>query len=241
MDILSRAKRDLVIANRILSREDVVDAYGHISVRHPNDPALFLLSRSRSPELVEESDIMTFRMDGTPADGDPRPPYLERFIHAGIYQARPEVNAVVHAHSEDTLPFGLTAAKLQAVIHSGSVIGREIPKWDIEDHFGDATDLLVRNIEQGNDLAKALGPHNVVLMRGHGFSAASASLQMLMRIAVYLPRNARILLQAMRLGEVKPLSANEIATRERDMKPDSPEIRRAWDYWANRAGVAHLL
>ena len=241
MDALARAKADLVIANRILAREEVVDAYGHVSTRHPDNPNQFLLSRSCSPELVEESDIQNFNLDGTPASNDPRPPYLERFIHAAIYQARPEINGVVHAHSEDTLPFGLTAAKLQAVIHSGSVIGHEIPKWDIEDDFGDGTDLLVRNMTQGGSLATALGPHKVVLMRGHGFSAASTSLQMVVRIAVYLPRNARALLQALRLGEVKPLSANEIAVRDRDMKPESPELQRAWQYWATRAGVAHLL
>lgn len=241
MDALIRAKRDLVIANRILAREEVVDAYGHISTRHPDDPSLFLLSRSRSPELVDDTDIMTFRMDGTPTDGDTRSPYLERFIHAAIYQARPEVMAVVHAHSEDTLPFGITATKLRAVIHSGSVIGNDIPLWDIDEKFGDGTDLLVRNIEQGSDLATRLAGNNVVLMRGHGFSAASYSLKMVVRISVYLPRNARAQLQAMRLGEVKPLAANEIATRDRQMKPESPELMRAWEYWAARAGVAHLL
>jgi ribulose-5-phosphate 4-epimerase/fuculose-1-phosphate aldolase len=242
MDALSRAKRDLVIANRILAREDVVDAYGHISTRHPEDPTLFLLSRSRSPELVEDADIMTFRMDGSPSDGDTRPAYLERFIHAAIYLARPEVKAVVHAHSESTLPFGITATKLRAVIHSGSIIGHDIPLWDIDEKFGDSTDLLVRNIEQGKDLAARLGANKAVLMRGHGFSAASNSLKMLVRIAVYLPRNARAQLEAMRLGEIKPMSAGEISMRDRQMAdPEAPELMRAWDYWAARAGVSDLL
>jgi ribulose-5-phosphate 4-epimerase/fuculose-1-phosphate aldolase len=241
MTRLQRAIRDLVIANRILAHENVVDGYGHISLRHPDDPALFLLSRSRSPERVEEGDIVTFRMDGSAADGDTRPPYLERFIHAGIYQARPEVNSVVHAHSEDVMPFGLTAAKLRVVMHSASDIGANVPVWDIEDQFGDATDLLVRNLDHGADLARALGPNNVVLMRGHGFTAASWSMQMLIRIAVYLPRNARIQLAAMRLGDFKPLSANEIATRVKSLRPGSPEINRGWETWAIRAGVGDLL
>ena len=240
MNKVERAIRDVVVANRILAHEGVVDGYGHVSMRHPEDPNLFLLSRSRSPELVVESDIITFRMDGTPANADNRPPYLERFIHSGIYQQRPEVMAVVHAHAEDTLPFGLTSAKLRAVIHSGSDIGAHVPVWDIEDNFG-ATDLLVRNTAQGADLAKTMSDNNVVLMRGHGFTAASWSLQMLIRIAVYLPRNCRIQLAAMRIGDYKPLSEGEIAVRKKAMLPGTPEIQRGWDYWATRAGVGHLL
>ena len=156
MDELDRARRDLVIANRILAREEVVDAYGHVSMRHPKDPSRYFLSRSRSPELVGPEDIFEFTLDGKVVGGDGRPPYLERFIHGAIYEARPEVMAVVHSHAEDMLPFGLTQAKLKPVIHSGSVIGNEVRTWDIADKFGTGTNLLVVNMEQGRDLAKTL-------------------------------------------------------------------------------------
>ena len=56
----------LVIANRILANEGVVDAYGHVSVRHPDDPQRFFLARSHSPDQVRQEDIMDFRLDGTP-------------------------------------------------------------------------------------------------------------------------------------------------------------------------------
>ena len=108
MSQLEDLLRDLVVANRILAREDVVDAYGHISVRHPDNPKHFFLSRSLSPELVERHDLIEFDEMGEPVD-DMRPPYLERFIHAAIFEARPDVQAVVHAHAEDTLPFSSTA------------------------------------------------------------------------------------------------------------------------------------
>ena len=86
---LDIATIDLVIANKVLARVGAVDAYGHVSVRHPTDPARFLLSRSRSPELVERDDIMVLNLDGTVHGTDNRPPYLERFIHAAVYEARP--------------------------------------------------------------------------------------------------------------------------------------------------------
>jgi len=168
--------------------------------------------------------------------------YLERFIHAAIFEARPDVMAVVHAHAEDTLPFGITdATKLRPVIHSGSFIGAEVPVWDIADNFGD-TNLLVTNIEQGRDLAKCLGVNNVALMRGHGFAAAGRSLIEVVRMSVYLARNARALLRAKQLGgRIKYLSQGEIDARNRGYSPYSTETWRAWEYWANKAGVGDLL
>ncbi len=126
------------------------------------------------------------------------------------------------------------------MIHSGSFMGEQVPVWDIRDKFGD-TNLLVTNMSQGRDLARTLGGNNVALMRGHGFVAAARSLIEVVRMSVYVPRNARVLLAALRLGEVKPLSPGEIAARNAGYKPYSPETWRAWEYWATRAGCAHLL
>jgi HCOMODA/2-hydroxy-3-carboxy-muconic semialdehyde decarboxylase len=232
---------DLVIANRILANENVVDAYGHVSIRHPEDPARFYLARSLAPELVEPEDIMEFDLEGRPLGGDERQPYLERFIHAALYEARSDVMSVVHAHAEDVLPFGITRAPLRPVIHSGSFMGEQVPVWDIRDRFGD-TNLLVTNMAQGRDLAKRLSTRNVALMRGHGFVAAARSLIEVVRMSVYVPRNARVQLAAASLGgEVKPLSPGEIAARNAGYKPYSPETWRAWEYWATRAGCAQLL
>jgi HCOMODA/2-hydroxy-3-carboxy-muconic semialdehyde decarboxylase len=234
--------QDLVIANRILAREEVVDAYGHVSMRHPDDSNHFLIARSVAPELVTADDIVELDLDGQPVHGEQRTLYLERFIHAAIFEARPEIMAIVHAHAEDTLPFGIASAtKLRPVIHSGSFIGNEVPVWDIADHFGD-TNLLVTNIEQGRDLAKCLAGNNVALMRGHGFAAAGRSLIEVVRMSVYLPRNARALQRAKQLGgEIKYLSQSEIDARNRGYSPYSTETWRAWEYWANKAGVGHLL
>src|SRR5262252_8680789 len=241
MSQLDDLLRDLVVANRILANEDVVDAYGHISVRHPDSPKRFFMARSLAPELVERHDLIEFDQEGEPIN-DKRQPYLERFIHAAIFEARPDVMAVVHAHAEDTLPFGLTeGTPLRPVVHSGSFIGKEVPVWDIADNFGD-TNLLVTNIEQGRDLAKCLGGNNVALMRGHGFAAAGRSLIEVVRMSVYLPRNARAVIRAKQLGgRIKYLTQGEIDARNRGYSPYSTETWRAWEYWANKAGCGHML
>lgn len=239
MTDIETALGDLVVANRILANENVVDAYGHVSVRRPDDPERFLLSCSRSPELVSREDIMEFGLDGEPSGGDDRTPYLERFIHAGVYERNPDAVAVVHSHAEEVLPYSITEEPLRPVIHSAGLMGGRAPVWDIADRFGDTT-LLVVDMEQGRDLAGALDEHRVVLMRGHGFTAAARSLSEVVRLSVMLPRNARILTTALRFGRVKELSEGEIARRLR-MNPDGPEFWRAWEYWATRAGCAEML
>ncbi len=239
--MVERLITELVIANRILANQDVVDAYGHVSVRHPHDPGRYLLSCSRSPALVERADIMEFDLEGKALKSDGRALYLERFIHGAIYEARPDVLAVVHAHAEDVLPFGITTVALRPVIHSGAFIGAKVPVWDIAKRFGERTNLLVTNLAQGRDLAQCLGANNVALMRGHGFAAAARSLIDVVRMSVYLPRNARVQFKAMQLGKAKPLSKGEIEARTSGYKPQSPETQRAWQYWAARAGCAELL
>jgi ribulose-5-phosphate 4-epimerase/fuculose-1-phosphate aldolase len=234
--------KDLVIANRILAKEDVVDAYGHVSIRNPDNPKSFFISRSLAPELIEKDDIVELGLDGEPLKNEKRSLYLERFIHAAIYEMRPDINSVVHAHAEDTLPFGIAAAtKLKPVIHSGSFIGPNVPVWDIADKFG-ATNVLVTNMAQGRDLAKCLGKNSVALMRGHGFASAARSLIEVVRLSVYLPRNARALMRAKMLGgKIKYLSKGEIDARNKGYSPYSTETWRAWEYWANKAGIGHLL
>ena len=236
---LERLLIDLVIANRILANENVVDAYGHVSFRNPENPDRYFLSCSRSPELVEQTDIMEFMLDGTPVGGDRRTPYLERFIHGAAYERNLNIKAVVHSHAEDVLPYTISSQPLVPVIHSAGLMGLDPPVWDIADKFGDTT-LLVVNMKQGRDLAEALDQRSIVLMRGHGFVAAGRSLSEVVRLSVMLSRNARILTTALGLGGLKGLSAGEVSLRG-NMNPDGKEFYRAWEYWATRAGCAKLL
>jgi ribulose-5-phosphate 4-epimerase/fuculose-1-phosphate aldolase len=237
-----RIRNDLVLANRILANEEVVDAYGHVSMRHPENPHRFFLARSVAPELVIPEDIVEHDLDGNAVGGEQRPLYVERFIHAATYQARPDVSAVVHAHSEAVLPYTFTTGTpLRPVIHSGSFMGHHAPVWDIADRFGD-TNLLVTNIDQGHDLARTLAGHNMALMRGHGFVAVAGSLIEVVRMSVYVPRNARALTAAVLLGgDIKPLSRGEIEARnDKTYGPSSSVTWRAWQYWAMKCGCGHM-
>ena len=222
--------------NRILAREGVLDGYGHISLRNPNNPATFFLSRSLAPELVTVDDVMEFTLDGTVVGTDDRPPYLERFIHGSILAARPELNSVVHSHQEDVIPYSISSVPLVPVWHQACSMGEHVPVWDIRDKFEDSN-LLVTNEPQGADLALTLGANTVALMRGHGFVVGSKTVLESVSTSIYLQKNARILTTAKLLGgSVTYPTPSEIA-KAGVVNPTAPAFLRGWNYWLKRAGV----
>jgi HCOMODA/2-hydroxy-3-carboxy-muconic semialdehyde decarboxylase len=233
---LGDAIRDLVHANRILAHEGVVDAFGHVSIRHPHNPNRYLMSRSRSPELVSADDVMEFTLAGEAVGGDARRPYGERFIHGAAYERRADVHAVIHNHSYDVVPFSVIGGgKLRPMAHIGAAIGSPtVPCWDIRTKFGD-TDMLVTNMEQGRDLAAALGAGRVALMRAHGCVVAGANVREAVLTAIHLQINARLQLQAMQLGEPQYLTPGEIEKCSA-IQLSPLALDRAWEYWLARAG-----
>ena len=218
---------DLVTANRILARHGIVDSYGHVSIRHPENTKRYLLSRARAPERVESADIMEFTLEGDPVDARGRRPYLERFIHGAIYEARPDVTAVVHNHSPGVIPFGITGTKLKPVMHMCATIGHDVPIWDQRKKFGD-TNLLVDSMKIGRDLAKLLGKGQTALMRGHGSVVVGKNLRETVYTAIYLELNARLQMQAMNMGTVKFLTKGEA---EKYAATIPVTINRPWENW----------
>ncbi|HVA12910.1 MAG TPA: class II aldolase/adducin family protein [Stellaceae bacterium] len=237
MSDLDQLLHDLVVANRILAHEDVVDAYGHVSVRHPDRPDRFFLSVSRSPELVTRDDLLEFDLDCNPIDQRGRQIYIERPIHGGIYQARPDVRSVIHNHSHEVIPFSISrTTKLRPVFHTAASIGATIPVWDIREKFGD-TNLLVTTMPQGHDLAKTLGQGSVALMRGHGCAVAGKSLYDAVHTAVFLQDNAKLQAAGLRLGEITYLTEGEVAKASHG---GQDRTSRAWEYWSRRCGADRL-
>jgi ribulose-5-phosphate 4-epimerase/fuculose-1-phosphate aldolase len=230
---LTQALDELVTANRILAREGVVDSFGHVSIRHSDRPDRYVLSRARAPECIEVDDLMEFSCDGTPIDAAGRKPYAERFIHGAVYDARPDVRAVVHHHSPSVIPFSVTKATLSPVMHMCAGIGTRVPTWDSRATFGD-TNLLVTNMDMATELAAALGDRPVILMRGHGCVVAGLSLRETIFNSIYLQLNADLQLKASGLGDITFLSEGEVAAVLRTR--GSFTFERAWEFWCRRAG-----
>ncbi len=237
-DVLADTLYELIVSTRILCNENVLDAFGHVSVRHPHDPQCYFISRHRAPELAEVSDLVELTLDSEPVRPTEFRLYSEKVIHGEIYKARPDVHAVCHHHAHAVLPYAISGEEIVPVFHLGAVMGK-VQFWDQRDEFGD-TNMLVVKPEEGASLARALGPHWTVLMRRHGATVAGTSLRELTFRTVFTCDNARLQSQAMAHGRVDALSAGEAKlTSSHQLRP--PSTNRAWDYWVRHVEKAGLM
>jgi HCOMODA/2-hydroxy-3-carboxy-muconic semialdehyde decarboxylase len=223
---------DLVIANKILFRLNVVDAFGHISVRYPGDPGKYLMSRHLPPGMVTAADIVTFDLDSKPLTHSDKPQYSERFIHGEIYKVRPDVVSVVHCHARPLIPFAnVKSAKLRPMFHMCGFLGCGVPIFEIRE-AGGMTDMLVRTAPLGKALAASLGDKYIVLMRGHGATMVGESIPEAVFRAVYAMENATIQMQAHQLaggGEIEFLSEEESV-----LSGKGRNVPRAWALWKHQ-------
>ena len=226
----------LVYANRILYDQGIVDGLGHVSVRHPDQDGVFLLSCNRAPGLVKRQDIVCYDLDGNAVSETTERPYLERFIHSEIYRARPDVVAVVHSHSPSVIPFAITHNPLKPVFHMSGFLGSGSAHFEIREAVGNS-DMLIRSAYLGEALAKSLGKHNCVLMRGHGSTVVGTSLEQVVYRAIYAEVNAKLQLAANGLGDISFLNEEE-AKLSSDM--NDGQIPRSWNLWVTRLGQVDI-
>ena len=233
---LAEARTELALANRIVAHEGVIDAFGHVSMRHPRDPGRYLLSRSRSPGLIEPDDVLEFTLDSAPVKPPSVALYAERVIHGCIYAARPDVTAVVHHHSPAVLPFCIAGVPIVPVFHLGAAGGETIPFWNQQEEFGD-TNLLVVKPEEGGSLARRLGLHAAVLLNNHGATVVGKDMRELVSRTIFMCQNAEYQLKAHLLGKVVRLTPGE--TRLASTLNALPNVtNRTWEYWTLRLDQA---
>lgn len=231
-DTLADLRRNLAEAYRIVANEGILDAFGHISVRNPNNPNRYFLSRSRAPGLVQAADILEYDLDSNPIVPPKERPYSERVIHGEIFKARPDVNAVCHHHAPSIMPFAISGMPLLPVFHLGAAMGPSAPFWDSRDEFGD-TNLLVVKPEEGASLARALGSANIVVMRRHGATVVGGELRELVFRTLYSAKNAEHQLAAHALGHVSPLTPGE-AKMAAGLNLMPGPLARAYEFWVRR-------
>ncbi len=241
-DAVKAAIHDLVIANHILGNEGVVDAFGHISIRHPERKDRYFLARSRSPQIVEAGDILEFDLNSNCIDTKGFRTYSERFIHGSVYKARPDVNSVCHSHAHELVPFTVTDTSIKPVWVFSASIGPEVPIWEIRDDFPDEPGMLVHNDGHGASLCKCLGEGKACLMRGHGAVIAGGDVKQTVMISMGLMYNADMLMKAHMLAasrgqnaQIRFLSEKEIRSTT-DVLYDPRGLNRAWEFWSLKAG-----
>ena len=223
---------DLVVANRILSDRGILDAFGHISVRHPENPTRYLMARAIAPGLVTAADIMEFDLDSNPVDRRGRSMFIERFIHGEIYKVRPDVDSVIHTHSMGVIPFSITKQPLRPVIHNASFLhvacrcGRSAKPPPAPPTCW----YVTRG--SGQSLAATLRDRPVALMRGHGNVVVGPNVRIATSRAVFTDENARMQSVALSFGgPVNYISPEEGALRDKNPSDGA----RSWDLWKAQA------
>ncbi len=223
---------ELVVANKILYNEGVVDGFGHISVRHPSKENRFFIAKSMAPGLVTAQDILECDFEGVIHDPANRTSYVERFIHSEIFRARSDVNAVVHSHSPSVIPFGVTSQRLRPICHMSGFLGAQTPIYEIRHTAGETSDLLINSQKLGKSLANTLGSATVALMRGHGSVAVGTSIKQVVYRAIYTEANAKLQLESMKIGSIEFLTEGEaLATSAMA----DIHLERPWALWKEKA------
>lgn len=228
-DPLAATIEELLQANRILLHNQVLDAFGHVSVRHPEKPDRYLLSSALAPVQVTAADIMEFDLDSNPVKSTDKTLYLERFIHGSIYRARPDINAICHHHAQSVMPFCVSSKPLRAVTQTGASMGEEVATWDSRDHFGD-TNLLISSQKQADNVATTLARSWTILLRGHGVVVAAQGVRELVFRSIFMCQDAAVQLDAQVLGSVKALNSGELALAGR-LRQNG--IDRCWEHWSS--------
>jgi HCOMODA/2-hydroxy-3-carboxy-muconic semialdehyde decarboxylase len=224
---------ELVLANHILANENVMDAYGHVSVRDERNANHFLLARAIAAASVTAADIITYDLDSNPI-GDTRAGFSERFIHGQIYKARPDVTSIVHFHAPEVIPFSVSSVPLKPIIHMAAFLPQMIPIFEIRT-AGGMTDMMVRDNKLAKALADQLADKNVILLRGHGAAVVGPNLHITTGRAYYTVVNARVQTQAMQLagGADKLVFVDPEETKKFG---DGDGYERFWNYWKFREG-----
>ena len=224
---------DLVAAYRVLAEHQVIDGYGHVSVRSEKNPNRYFLAGHIAPELVREEHIIEYDLDSVPQDANGRESVRERFIHGEIFKLRPEVMSVVHTHSHSVVPFSITTATLKPIFHMAAFIGHGVPNWDIAD-AQQGTDMLVKTPFLGAHLAKFVADKPAALLRGHGAVVVGESIARSVGRSIYLEMSAKMQIQAQLLagvgGKLLTLHDSEVAA-----SVPAQNYNRAWPMWRARA------
>jgi len=259
---VTSAAVDLLDANHILHFLDVVDAFGHISVRNPDNASQFIMSFAIAPALATSQDLVTYDINNATAlhltfnpsvTGSAIPSsFLERFIHSQIFKAFPNVTSVVHAHTTEVLPFGAAGVGLKAQMGTAGSVGalkngspifdtNTLPQSVLPDD--QPHDLLIRNEVLGDALAGSFQDGSqLVLMKGHGMAVRGASIRDAVFRSFYAKESAIVQAQAVLLGGLAHGGQQPVGLTVRQAMDAATTnegdslLDRAWNLWVAQVG-----
>jgi ribulose-5-phosphate 4-epimerase/fuculose-1-phosphate aldolase len=211
-DSLDELRQKVAVAMRILALQDcVTDIMGHVSVRIPNTSDMFIRCRGGNERGLIYTDVQQIRrIKFTEKSGTMRGAYmvpLEVPIHGEIYQARPDVNAVVHAHPYATLVCGIAELKFRPVIGAYdpavlAIAAAGVPVYP--------RSVLINSEALAKELINTMGTRNCCLMKGHGITVVGSSVEAATLLALRLEKLAQITLDLSLLKKSTDISQEDL-------------------------------
>ena len=219
MSETEQVKQQLVDCIRMLERSDIIDYNGHASIR-VGENRMFINIGSCQRSLLTIDDICTIDFDGNVIEGNGNPP-LEFHLHAGVYKARTEVKAVVHAHPKWSTFLTIAGASYQPVYAQGSLV-HPLPVLDSPNS--------INNPEMAKRLTDTLGDRPAALMKAHGAVAVGKDIMEAFVLVNYLEENAYRQYMAMQIGKPYGFSEEEMTACRAKLWNESL-FKRAWDHF----------
>jgi ribulose-5-phosphate 4-epimerase/fuculose-1-phosphate aldolase len=224
METIGQRKKDVITACRILARQKLVEAFGHVSARIPATD-LFLMTPRISLDLVTEGDLLTMNLKGKVIEGGQTAPF-EAWLHTAIMRSKPRVNAITRIHARMANIFSVTDRKLEPVHNHGSFFAGGVPVFSTPD--------LISTAKLGDEVAQGLGDKPAILLRGNGQVTVGRTIPEAVMMAIYLEEAAEVLYGALQIGAPIPLTPDESKQRQIEALP-SVDLERAWNFFKRRA------
>jgi len=229
-----RLRGEVAACTLLLNDLGILGYSGHVSARLPQRDTFLIQSFDQSRASLGPDDLLVCDLDGRTLSGPAglKPP-SEVHLHCEILRVREDVNAVAHFHHDLTTAFTLAEDAALAPVKNHAVRWKSgIPVHADPSHVSDPA--------LGRALAKTLGPHHALLIRAHGQVIVAESVPAVLIDSVHFVENAQAMYQAATLGNVVPLTTDEIAAFERDFKRDR-HIAKLWKYYVGRGRASGLL
>jgi ribulose-5-phosphate 4-epimerase/fuculose-1-phosphate aldolase len=221
----TKLRRDVALANRIIERVGLCNAFGHVSARIPGT-STFLLPTRRSPGFADEDHLLVLDTDGKILSGEGTP-NSELWIHARAYATRPELGSIVHAHPPACVCLTQIGQPHRIVHNQGGAFSGGVAEYD---RVG-----LIRSRELGDLLATSLGTCVAVMMRGHGITTVAADVRTATVSACFLEESADLQLRMLTAAggdasRIRAFTREEAGRLSDQLSPGI--VERAWEYYA---------
>jgi ribulose-5-phosphate 4-epimerase/fuculose-1-phosphate aldolase len=220
---LELIKKDVVKASHILHQQGIAAAFGHVSARIPATDT-FIFPPRMSPALVRVDNLLELDVEGNQLSGDGRP-NTEFWIHARIYKARPDVQAICHVHPPSCVVLSSLGETIRPLHASGAIFRNNVQLFD--------RITLIRTRELGDAVASTLGDHGAMLLRGHGVNVADKDVRRVCVMTLWMEEAANYQLRAMAAGKPRYFTAEELETIYPQVSGEEVS-KRVWDYFSSR-------